>query len=575
MVSTTFMGSLSRRACVVAVLAACAVAGPLGPPASAAPTLTVRAHTDVHITAVRRTLAGLRVTGVLTDRATAVGVADQPVTVTIAGHQGRGTTERDGLFDIVVPDADTGAPVDVGVRFDGGDRRDPAVVDERGVDPSKAPVELAITATATATGALVNVEAVVDQTHLALPVTVRLQASDSPRPPRELAFTTGAPQLITRAQAFGAGVKRLSARFAGDATHTAATAEATFTFTTATRIDLALGKSTVSFEGTIKVKGKVIDDDGAPVPQVAVAITADDQRVGATTTGADGTYHLAIGGERLGTGRHTLQAAVESKDVWLTSSRSGPAFVTIGTPRPAPTGITLIAFGATAVTALGFILARRRRDAKVITPTAPAAAGAPDPVGGFELARPGLVSTLRRANDHGFAGLVRDAVRSRPLATAEVRLSQGGQDMSTVTDADGRFALEQLAPGEWRARVSAAGHVSERFMVTVPHRGELRGVQIDLVPVREKVWSLYRRAAQPKLPNPELWGIWSPRQIVEHVRTGAPTPAFSELTAFVEEAFFSARVPEESLLPGAEQKVQAALAERAAGVPVVGGPAAR
>ena len=94
--------------------------------------------------------------------------------------------------------------------------------------------------------------------------------------------------------------------------------------------------------------------------------------------------------------------------------------------------------------------------------------------------------------------------RSRPIATAEVRLSRDGQDVVTVTDADGRFALEQLTPGEWRARVSTAGHVSERFMVTIPQRGELRGVHIDLVPVREKVWSMYRRAAQPKLPCPDL-----------------------------------------------------------------------
>ena len=277
----------------------------------------------------------------------------------------------------------------------------------------------------------------------------------------------------------------------------------------------------------------------------------------------------AINDERLGVGRHTLQAAVESKDPWRTSSRSGPAFVTIGTPRPAPTGISVAAFAVTALAALVFIFARRRRDATLVT-SAPPPAAAADPVGGMEPARASLVSTLRRANDHGFAGLVRDAVRSRPLATAEVRLSRDGQDMSTISDADGRFALEQLAPGEWRARVSAGGHVSERFMVTIPHRGELRGVHIDLVPVREKVWSLYRRAAQPKLPQADLWGIWSPRQIVEHVRVGAPTPAFAELTEFVEETFFSQRVPEEAVLPGAEQRVQAALAERAVGgVPAV------
>ena len=569
------MRSRPRRACLTALLALVAAGSIAAPPLHAAPTISIRSHTDVRITAVRRTDAGLRVTGVLIDRASALGVAGQPVTVTIAGQTGRGTTEDDGVFDIVVPGADGNAPVDVGVRFGGDERLDPAQLDEHGVDPSKAPVDLLITATPSATGALVTIDARVDQAPLALPITLKIAAADSARAPRELPFTSGVPQLVSRAQAQGAGVKRLSARFAGDAAHAAATAEATFTFTTATRIELALVRGSVAFEGTVKVKGKVIDDDGAPIAGVAVAITGDEQRVGAATTGADGTYHLAIAAERLGVGRHTMQAAVESKDVWRTSSRSGPAFVSIGNPKPAPTGISVAAFAVTAIAALVFVLARRRRDATLVTP-APIPAAAADPVGGLEPARASLVSTLRRANDHGFAGLVRDAVRSRPLATAEVRLSQGGQDMSTVTDADGRFALEQLTPGEWRARVSVAGHVSERFMVTIPHRGELRGVHIDLVPVREKVWSLYRRAAQPKLPNPELWGIWSPRQIVEHVRTGAPTPAFAELTAFVEETFFSGRVPEEAVLPGAEQRVQAALAERAVGgVPVVGIPTAR
>jgi hypothetical protein len=554
-----------RRACLAVLVAACAVtAASAPPPAGAAPTVSVRARTDVRITAVRRTPDGLRVTGVLVDRAATGPLGDQPIVVEVAGREGHGTTADDGVFDVVVLGVDTTTLVDVGVRFDGGARLDPARVDERGVDPSKSPVDLSITATPTATGALVTVDASVDNTRLQLPITLRVSATDVPAPPRELPFTSGVPQLVTRAQAHGAGIKRLSARFAGDASRTPATAETTVTFTTATRIDLALARATVAFESAVRARGKVIDDDGHGIPGLAVAVTADDKRVGATTTGADGAYSLAIAADRLGTGRHTLQAAVESKDAWRTSSRSGPAFVTIGPPRPAPTGITIAAFAATAVTALMFVLFRRRKDKAMVAAIAPPPAPA-DPVGGIEPARASLVSTLRRASDHGFAGVVRDAVRQRPIGAAEIRLSREGQDMSTSTDVDGRFAIEQLVPGEWRARVSAAGHVSERFMVTIPHRGELRGVHIDLVPVREKVWSLYRRAAQPRLPSAELWGIWSPRQIVDHLRVGPPTPAFAELTAFVEETFFSARTPDEAVLPGAEQRVQVALAERGVG----------
>ena len=112
---------------------------------------------------------------------------------------------------------------------------------------------------------------------------------------------------------------------------------------------------------------------------------------------------------------------------------------------------------------------------------------------------------------------------------------------SCRTAADGSFPFEKLAAGEWRAEVAAPGHVTERFAVTIPHRGELRGVRVDLVPVRERVFQLYRRAAEPILPEPRLWGIWSPRQIVDHVRGKRPSPALADLTDFVEEIYFSAR----------------------------------
>ena len=116
--------------------------------------------------------------------------------------------------------------------------------------------------------------------------------------------------------------------------------------------------------------------------------------------------------------------------------------------------------------------------------------------------------------------------------------------------------------GEWSAEVAAPGHVTETFVVSIPHRGELRGVRVDLVPVRERVFQLYRRAAEPILPEPRLWGVWSPRQIVDHVRSKRPTPALAELTDFVEEVYFSPRIAEETVLPMASERVDRAIRER-------------
>jgi len=173
------------------------------------------------------------------------------------------------------------------------------------------------------------------------------------------------------------------------------------------------------------------------------------------------------------------------------------------------------------------------------------------------------VSTLRRAQDDSFSGVVRDTVRGRPIENAIVHLELAGAEHELRTGADGAFAIEHLDPGEWRAVVSADGHVTERFAVTVPHRGELRGVRVDLVPVRERVFQLYRRAAEPVLPEPRLWGIWSPRQIVDHVRAKRPTPALADLTDFVEEVYFSPRLAVEDALVQANERVDRAIQERA------------
>ncbi len=163
---------------------------------------------------------------------------------------------------------------------------------------------------------------------------------------------------------------------------------------------------------------------------------------------------------------------------------------------------------------------------------------------------------------------MRDSVRTRPLAEATIALTLGADARTTVSGPDGRFAFEALPVGEWTAVVRAAGHVSERFSVTIPHRGELRGARIDLVPVRERAFAIYRSAAQPLLPRPELWGIWSPRQIVDHVRARRSPPALAALTAQIEEVYFSGRLPDESILPQVEANAAAAIAERAAGVAV-------
>ncbi len=563
------------------------------PPAVAAPTVQVRARTDVQIKPIRRRNDGLLVVGgVMVERASGQGVGGLGVTVDVAGITYDAVTAQDGSFAVVAAASDV--PVDVDIRFEGDDRFDPAHHLERGMDPSKMAVDLSVEVQTTSTGALVTADARADGVRAELPVTLRF-SGDTPEPHVDIEGTTGKPVMVKRADIFGPGPKRVRARYAGDATHGPATAETSFELGTGTQVKMSLDDDDVAFESTIRARGTVLDDDGKPVARAAVVLLAGTRRLGATSTDKDGTWRIHVAADLLGTGRHSLQGAVETTERWRRPSRSEPLFVTIGTRRPAPVGITLAAFAATAVIAIGFVLARRRPWHKAEPPAPPSPAQI-EVKGGLEPARASLVSTLRRAHDHGFAGTVRDAVRGRGLAEAELLLTLGGPEGTlggpegtfggpegtlggpegtlgnevrrTVADDEGRFAFEELAVGEWSARVASPGHVTEHFTVSIPHRGELRGARIDLVPVREKIFTMYRRAALPILPSPDLWGIWSPRQIVDHVRGATPPARLAELTAFVEECYFSARVPDEGVLPTAESKVAAALAERA-GSPAV------
>jgi hypothetical protein len=242
--------------------------------------------------------------------------------------------------------------------------------------------------------------------------------------------------------------------------------------------------------------------------------------------------------------------------------------VRVSAPQPVPVSYTIVAFVATALAAGGFFTARakpwqrfRREAPPAEVPSTQAEHDQID--GGLVVAKPGIVSTLRRPSDDGFAGVVRDTVRGRPIEGAVVRLLLGDAEREVRTSPYGNFVVERLATGDWQAEVAAPAHVTEKFVVSIPHRGELRGVRVDLVPVRERVFQLYRRAAEPILPEPRLWGVWSPRQIVDHVRSKRPSPALADLTDMVEEIYFSARIPSETVLPEASEAVDRAIRERA------------
>jgi hypothetical protein len=358
--------------------------------------------------------------------------------------------------------------------------------------------------------------------------------------------------------------------FPGDETRQKGQVEASFELTTATSTTMEVSTLALAFEDDLTVTGKVIDEEDRPVQRAAVTLVSGDRRLAQGATGDDGSYKFKVEGEIIGQGQYGLQVSSDPGLSFIKPSRSQPVIIKVSTPQPVPVSYTIAAFIATVFAAGGFFTARAKpwRRFRRAAPAAEVPSNESEAdvaLGGLVANKPSVMSTLRRPNDDGFSGVVRDTIRSRPVPEAVVCLTLGDTEREIRTDDDGSFVLEKLVPGEWRAAVAAPGHVTEKFGVSIPHRGELRGVRIDLVPVRERVFQLYRRAAEPLLPEPRLWGVWSPRQIVDHVRSKRPSPALADLTDFVEEVYFSPRLAPETLLATANERVEQAIRERTRG----------
>ncbi len=534
--------------------------------ARAAPQVEIKAQTRLALDRVRLTGTGVaEVSGELVDKLTGEGLANQSVTIEIGGQTLTATTDNSGKFTVHV--AIPPGPQKIELAFRGGGSLDRTELTAT-TDPSRAQVTLALASEETDVGAIITITGTSDDTAVRLPVQLSWSPPTDPKRGGAANAYSGQRFTLDRKRAGGPGPYHVTAVFPGDAERQAARAELSLELATATTTTMALDTLQLAFEDDLKIAGKVTDVDGQPLAKAAVTLLAGDRRLAQGFTGTDGSYAMTVEGEVLGQGNWGLQVTAEPGKSYIKASRSTPGVVHVAAPQPVPVSYTVIAFLATALAAGGFFAARTKFWRKWQRQPKPADAPievshGPPSDGGMVTGKPTLAATLRRPQDDGFAGVVRDTVRSRPVGEAVVRLLLGETERELRTAADGSFAIERLEPGEWRAEVAAPGHVTELFVVSIPHRGELRGVRIDLVPVRERVFQLYRRAAEPVLPESRLWGIWSPRQIVDHVRAKRPSPALAELTDFVEEIYFSGRLAAEGVLPGTSERVDKAIRERA------------
>ena len=548
------------------------------PTAAAPPTVEIRAQTKLVLDKIQLLSddeAELR--GHLIDGLTGDGIGGQRVTIRLGDITVTAPpTERDGSFHAKIGVAPGRQQVEL--DFHGSQLLGSAQL-AQATDPSRTQVGLTIDVEEAPGGIRVIVRATVDDQPFQpgagepLPIALSIGSPLQPQLSPLATVAPGAPFLLTRKAAGGPGTRRIHAEFAGDDHRQAAMTDKTVELGAGSTTTMKVSANRIAYEDSLGVSGTVVDEDGHPLDRAAVTLASGDRRLAQGATATDGTYKFKVEGEVLGEGQWGIQVQADPGKPSIKASRSQPEIIKVSTPQPVPVSYTIAAFIATAAAAGGFFLARTRPWRRLRRPAAPADAPAnaalEDQVdGGLVAAKAGIAATLRRASDDGFSGAVRDTVRNRSVADAVVRLrreqnSLMEEEREARTGADGNFAFEALTAGEWQAEVAAPGHVTEKFGVSIPHRGELRGVRVDLVAVRERVFQLYRRAAEPILPEPRLWGVWSPRQIVDHVRGKRPSPALADLTNLVEEIYFSARLAEETVLAAASEQVDRAIRERA------------
>lgn len=550
----------------------------------AAPLVKVRARTKIVMDPVRRRFGGIEVRGRLVDAYNSEPVPDQDVRVRMSGTNRRVRTDRNGVFEVSFSLEE--GRYDILVEFAGSEFYTESSMKMGDVDVNKESIDIVVSAGESSFGndtVEITVRASTDLGGVSVKLDLFAGSSEDEELGHAAALVTNgdgyAPYLLPRELLGEPGRKRVLVRFLGDDRFNPAEADTEFLLTTRTFITFVATDDYIDFEGMLSGSGRVTDGQERGVANEPVALVVGSRQVGQALTDENGYYEIKAAGSEIGTGRFNVQAVLQPSKPWYRNSRSDMVQVEVGEPDPVPVTYTLAAFGATLLAMLAFLGLRTkpwqgwftRVKKRVVQDNEVADVEEVAPVTvqhGLQLSRPGIISSFRRPHEDDFNGVIRDAFRKRPLDQAVIRITHATAGThEQKTQEDGRFAFKELQSGEWRVAVRARGYITEEFAITIPHRGELLGAQIDMLSVRERIFALYREVAQPLLPSPGLWGVWTPRQIFKHVRAQRPASALSVLTDFVEESYFSQRTPTEEILGHAEALLSAAKHEQGTGHP--------
>jgi hypothetical protein len=555
--------------------------------ARAQPILHVGARTRIDLTSIQRVPGGIVVRGALIDTALERPIPGRTVAISVDGERGffryAEPTSTEGTFRWRVPLAngqytlrlaaggdDDYAPAPVVLRLIDVARRTPIVeimVPERA---SAADPRLRVTIAARDPegdlDAPLGVSTPADELHpLDLPIALSLDGKHV----ASLATVSGRVEYDLPMIHLGppGSTRTLTVRFAGDSLHDAAQASRTVLITTPTTVTLEPEKSELPWSGSVTLGGRLSDASG-PIAGAPVTLWlngAGERELARASTRGDGTFKLILRGGSAPVGTAFVEARYTPSQSWRDPARSIAVAITALAPEPLSTvfyvspAITLLVIGL-------FALGRRRpwrALAAALRRVRARNERARSPNTGLAESRPRLLSSLRPPTDHGLAGQVLDASFGGSIPTATVVVHAGGVARACAVDVYGRFAFDALPAGPISIEVSAPGYVAEKIARLIPHRGELRGARVMLVPIRARMFATYLQATLPLLPNPKDADTWTPRELLRHVeRRALLVEELAQLTALVEETYFGPRTPELSQLVEAERLAARVVARR-------------
>ncbi len=529
----------------------------IGSQANAQAVVSVKAHSEITLQPIRRTNTGVLVTGNLVTRVSRDPIADRKLSVTLGTNRQVVRSDEDGRFR-----AEFGLPLlpnpSLVVAFRGDRHYSKAQTTLSEFRVSRNPLtlgvevpeqvsypdgQLAITITSRTENGPVSVPLDVFIYHSA-------QGGHNHRPIHKQSAQTTSDGYITiqrnAADLGDPGYKRIEIYFRGNHVLNPQRQTATLTLVSDTILTLNPTSDSISMHSQWLASGTLQNSAKRGLRSHQVRLMSDDRILGTTTTTEGGYFETQIDAGVLGLGKHSVYAVFKTEVPWIRSARSTPIEIEIQQQAPKSTNYTVLGFILTTTLVVVFVFAqhhpwRRISSPKAATqqennasiPTAPIAPG-------FQARSTKLLGHLGRKQDRQFSGQVIDVLTGHAIQNAIVTVRSTTEAPNPrTTDANGHFCFEPLADGAFQVEVVAPGFITESFSIAIPHKGQFRAANIHLLPVRERIFEIYRKTAQPLLQSPEQWDVTTPRQLLLQVRSQKPAPALAALTDYVEWAYFS------------------------------------